>query len=92
MITRRTFLCGLMLGTLAAPLAAEGQQAGKVYRIGVLSSASSAMMQPQLDAFREKLRDLGYEEGKNIAIEYRWAEGRKYDRLPNLAAELMTSA
>jgi ABC-type uncharacterized transport system substrate-binding protein len=88
-MTRRTFLCGLTLGTLAAPLASQAQQAGKVYRIGVLSSASSAMMQPQLDAFRAKLRDLGYVEGKNIAIEYRWAEGRKYDRLPNLAAELV---
>ena len=88
-MNRRTFLCGLTLGTLAAPLAAEAQ-AGKIARIGFLSpgSASDPRMPLRLGAFRQGLRELGYVEGQNIAIESRWAEG-KYDRLPGLAAELV---
>ena len=75
-----------MLGgsILAAPLGADGQQAGKVYRIGFLGGADAY----RVEALRAALRDLGYLEGKNIAIEFRWAEGR-YDQLPGLAAELV---
>src|SRR5215510_11676720 len=69
---------------LAAPLAAEAPQAGKVWRIGVLLASDS----PNVEAFRQELRKLGYVEGRNILIEYRWHEGR-YDRLPALAAELV---
>ena len=84
---RRGFISGITLGLLAAPLAAEAQQAGKIYRIGFLLPSTSA--DPSiLDAFREGLRELGYVEGRNIAIASRWAEG-KYDRLPGLAAQLV---
>jgi len=84
-MTRRTFLCGLTLGTLTAPLAAEAQQAVKIPRLGYLSPTSAPAFE---NAFRQRLRELGYVEGRNIAIEYRWAEG-KYERLPELAAELV---
>ena len=87
-MNRRTFLCGLTLGTLAAPLAAGAQQAGKVYRIGFLGPSSASTHANRVEALRAGLRELGYVEGKNILIEYRWAEG-KYDRLLDLAAELV---
>ena len=88
-MNRRRFL-GTVTGSLiAAPLVAEAQQqAGKVWRIGFLSTQTSSMFQPQLNAFRQKLHDLGYLEGRNLVIEYRWAEGR-YERLPALARELV---
>jgi putative tryptophan/tyrosine transport system substrate-binding protein len=86
---RRTFLGSLAGGLLAAPLAADAQQAGKVYRIGVLSPFSSSFVPgPSFEAFRQTLRELNYVEGRNIALEYRWADGR-YDRLPGLAADLV---
>jgi ABC-type uncharacterized transport system substrate-binding protein len=62
--------------------------AGPGYRIGFLGLTSSADYAPNLAAFRQGLGDLGYEEGKNISIEYRWAENR-YERLPGLAVELV---
>jgi len=82
---RRAFLCGLTLATLSTPLAAEGQQAGKVPRVGYLSGGSPSASVHTREAFREGLRDLGWIEGQNILVEERWAEG-KYDRLPGLAA------
>ena len=88
MITRRTFLGTVAGGLLAAPLAAGAQQAGKVYRIGYLASYSSTTAPHRIEPFRQGLRELGWVEGKNIVIEYRWAEGR-YERLPDLAAELV---
>ena len=75
-----------LLGFLAAPLAAA-QQRGEVSRIGILSAAL-APSTPLFTAFREGLRELGWAEGQNIAIEFRWAEGRP-ERLPVLAAELI---
>jgi putative ABC transport system substrate-binding protein len=69
-------------------VSAEAQQAKKVWRIGFLGSGSALGYASRVNAMREGLRDLGYVEGKNIVIEYRWAE-EKYDRLPNLAAELI---
>jgi putative ABC transport system substrate-binding protein len=85
---RRTFLCGLTLGTLSAPLAAAGQQTGKIWRIAFLGTGSGSAQGYRVEALRAGLRDLGYVDGKNIVIEYRYAEG-KYDRLPDLAAELV---
>jgi len=73
---------------LALRTPAEAQQAGKIPRIGFLSSVIPTALSARVDAFRQGLRDLGYVEGKNIAIEYRYAEG-KVDRLPGLAAELV---
>jgi putative ABC transport system substrate-binding protein len=66
---------------------ADAQQA-KVHRIGLLSAASPSTVPARLEAFRQGLRDLGYVEGKNIVIEYRYAEG-KPERLPALAVELL---
>ena len=84
---RRRFLLTSLAGALAAPLGAEAQ-AGKVYRIGLLGATSNSAHAKGVEALRAGLRDLGYVEGQNIVIEYRWAEG-KYDRLPNLVAELV---
>ena len=72
---------------LAAPLAAQAQPAGKVSRIGFLFYGAPGPS-PELEAFRQGLRDLGYIEGQNISLEYRFANGR-VGRLPELAAELV---
>jgi ABC-type uncharacterized transport system substrate-binding protein len=85
-IPRRAFLGTVAGGLLAAPLAAEAQQTGKVYRIGYLSIASGPS--PRTEALRQGLRELGYIEGKNITIEYRFAQD-KIDRLRALATELV---
>jgi putative tryptophan/tyrosine transport system substrate-binding protein len=79
---------GLIVSLALAPLAGVAQQAGKVYRIGFLSNQTPSTITAALNAFRQKLRDLGYAEGRNLAIEYRWAEGG-YARLPALARELV---
>ena len=73
---------------LAVAVAAEAQQPKKVPRIGFLSAASPSAISDRLDSFRQGLNELGYIEGKNIAVDYRYAEG-KADRLPSLAAELV---
>src|SRR5712691_2821826 len=89
-ITRRAFLRSVTLGLLAAPLAAEAQPAGKVPRIGILGNVP--LTDPEgarvWGAFIQGLRELGYVEGKNVTIEWRSSEG-KYERLPELAAELV---
>ena len=86
---RRAFISGMTASFLAAPLAAEAQQAGKVWRIGFLGSGTpTGWGGPGIEALRLGLRDHGYVEGRNIRIEYRWAEDR-YDRIPELAAELV---
>jgi putative tryptophan/tyrosine transport system substrate-binding protein len=87
-IERRTFLAGTGAALLAASLAASAQQAGKVPRIGFLLGPAPADSAPYLEAFRQGLRELGHVEGQNIAMVYRWADG-KYERLPALAAELV---
>ena len=86
----RSLTLALLLGLVAAPLAVEAQQTAKVPRVGYLNpgSASDPLTQRRLNAFRQGLRELGYVEGQNIAIESRWAEG-KYDRYPALAADLV---
>jgi ABC-type uncharacterized transport system substrate-binding protein len=80
-----SLLCAMLLA-LSVPT--QAQQPGKVPRIGVLVSASAAATVPFIDALQQGLRELGYVEGKNIAIERRFAE-LKFDRLPNLATELV---
>jgi putative ABC transport system substrate-binding protein len=86
--TRRAFIGTLACGLLAAPFTANAQPAGKVYRVGYLTAGSIAANPRVLEAFRQGLRELGWVEGQNVVIEYRSAEGR-FDRLPDLAAELV---
>ncbi len=83
---RRQFL--LATGALLAAPLAEAQQAAKVPRIGFLGNSTAALEANLVGPFREGLRDLGYVEGRNILIEYRWAEG-KYERFPALISELI---
>ena len=87
-MNRRAFLAVVAGGFAGEPLAAGAQQPPKIPRIGFLGPTSASGMASRLEGLRAGLRDLGYEEGKNIVIEYRWAEG-EYDRLPDLAAELV---
>jgi putative tryptophan/tyrosine transport system substrate-binding protein len=87
-ISRRTFMAALAAGSLAATRVARAQQAGKVFRIAFLGNSTAALEANLVGPFREGLRDLGYIEGRNIVIEYRWAEG-KYERLPELVAEIV---
>ena len=88
-MNRRAFFT-LTLGLVAAPLGAEGQQAGKVYRVGWLGSTNPIVGAPFLAAFRDGLRERGYVEGQNLIIEYRATDGYG-ERLPGLARELANS-
>jgi ABC-type uncharacterized transport system substrate-binding protein len=83
---RRRFIMLLGGSAVAWPLAARAQQRAKVFRIGFLGD-SPAVYPHAIEAFRQGLRDLGYVEGRNITIEYRWAEG-KPERMRELADEL----
>ena len=89
-MNRRSFLGTLAGGLLAAPLAVEAQQAGKVWRIGLLMEGPNKNLHPESAAnrFVDGLRDLGYVEGQNLVIEYRYADNRP-DRIPEFAAELV---
>jgi putative ABC transport system substrate-binding protein len=84
---RREFLT-LLGGAAAWPLAARAQQAAKIVRIGFLGMSTAMGIESRLERFRSGLRDLGYVEGKNILIDFRWAEGN-YARLAEYAAELI---
>jgi ABC-type uncharacterized transport system substrate-binding protein len=87
-VRRREFIA-LVGGAIACPMGVRAQQqTGKVPRIGFLSLTSPSDRPPLLDAFRQGLRELGWVEGRNIVIDYRYAEGR-VDRLPDMAAELV---
>jgi putative ABC transport system substrate-binding protein len=83
-ITRRAF-CSMLL---ALPIPAWAQQPGKIYRIGFLDASTASGMAVLVDAFRQELSKLGWIEGKNFIIEYRFAE-QKPERLPELAADLV---
>ncbi len=84
----RVLTITLMFGLLAAPLDVGAQQKGEPYRIGFLGNSTAVLEANLVGPFREGLRDLGYVEGRNVVIEYRWAEG-KYERFPALIAELI---
>jgi putative ABC transport system substrate-binding protein len=86
-VRRREFIT-LISGVAAWPLAARAQQGGKTPYIGYLSVLTLAEQRAYIDAMQQGFHQLGYEEGKNLRIDYRWAEGR-YDRLSALAAELV---
>jgi putative tryptophan/tyrosine transport system substrate-binding protein len=85
---RRTFMA--LIGAAAWPLAAGAQPTAKTPRIGFLGNSTRALEANLLEPFRHGLRAHGYEEGRNIAVEYRWAEGH-YERFPALVAELLAA-
>ena len=83
-------LANILVFAIALVLCASSsnaQQPGKVFRVGILALPPANTMQQRLGVFREALRDLGYEEGRNLIVESRFADG-DYDRLPVLAGEL----
>src|SRR6266516_3637016 len=84
---RREFIA-LISGAVAWPFPALAQVVTKAARIGFLGSSSASEFASRVEVLRAGLRDLGYVEGKNVVIEFRWADGR-YERLPELAAELV---
>ena len=84
---RRNFLAGLVGTTVAWPLTALAQQPAMPV-IGFINSASPQPFENYVAGFRAGLKETGYVDGKNVAIEFRWAEGH-YDRLPGMAAELI---
>jgi putative ABC transport system substrate-binding protein len=88
MISRRAFVASVAGGFFAAPLAAGAQPAGKAHRIGFLGNSTEALEANLVGPFRDGLRELGYVEGRDLVIEYRWAEGQ-YERFPALIAELI---
>ena len=87
-MNRREFIAMLGGAAVAWPRAARAQQAGKIYRIGILEPIPAARNAANLDALRKGLRELGYVEGRNLVIEYRSADGRA-ERFPDLASELV---
>lgn len=86
--SRLVLMVTLMLGLLAAPIAAEAQPAGKVPRIAFLWAGLPGVQAEPLEGLRPRLRELGYVEGQTIVIEARYAEN-KLERLPALVAELV---
>lgn len=87
-MSRNKFLWLLTTVLLATASFAQAQQPAKIPRIGILIPASAASYSARVEAFRQRMRELGYAEGKNLFIEYRYAEG-KLARQPDLAAELV---
>ncbi|MET0203481.1 MAG: ABC transporter substrate-binding protein [Casimicrobiaceae bacterium] len=87
-VNRQRRLVAAAIATIAAHPIAHAQQAPRKYRIGYLSQPSRESVEPVLQVFLRALRDLGWVDGGNLAIEYRWADGNS-DRLPALAADLV---
>ena len=88
MSSRRAFIRTIAGGLLGVRAIAGAQQPGKVYRLGYLSQPTRESVAQVLEAFLNKLRELGWVDGRNLIIEYRWAEGDA-ERLPRLAADLV---
>ena len=86
--SKKVFFLALGVMLFALCVFAHAQQPKKIPRIGYLSATPRAIDSPRSEEIRAALRELGYVEGQNIVIEYRYAEG-KLDRLPELAAELV---
>ena len=93
MISRRRFITGFVIALtpLGATATAQEYKAGKTWRVGYLGNANPTLSAPSRDAFRQGLRELGWVEGQNVSIEYRWAGGH-LDRLPALASELVRAS
>jgi putative ABC transport system substrate-binding protein len=87
---RRSFMTLLGGAAVAWPLMARAQQSAKIPRVGFMGNSTEALEANLVGPFREGLRELGYEEGRNIVIHYRWADG-KYERFPTLIAELLAA-
>jgi putative tryptophan/tyrosine transport system substrate-binding protein len=87
-MTKKFFCIGLCAMLLALSLSAQAQQPAGIPRIGILLPTTASVYLPRVEAFRRRLGELGYVEGKNTVIEYRYAEGT-LERLPDLAAELV---
>jgi putative tryptophan/tyrosine transport system substrate-binding protein len=87
---RRDFIKVSAGSAIAWPLTARAQNSGKLFRIGFLGSTSANGLRERMNAFRDGLRVLGHEEGRDIVIEARWADGH-YERLPMLLADLIAS-
>jgi putative tryptophan/tyrosine transport system substrate-binding protein len=87
-VKSKTVICLLSIVLLTSVSLASAQQSGKIPRVGFLISSSPSAAAARIEAFRQGLQELGYVEGKNIVIEYRYAEG-KSDRLSSLAGELV---
>ena len=85
---RRDFITLIGGAAVAWPFPARAQQAGRIYRIGILEPIPAARNAANLDALRKGLREFGYVEGRNLVIEYRSADGRA-ERFPDLASELL---
>jgi putative ABC transport system substrate-binding protein len=87
---RRNFIA--LLGSLAAarPFAARAQHTAKIPRVGFMGNSTAELEANLIGPFREGLREHGYEEGRNVEIVFRWAEG-KYERFPDLIAELIAA-
>src|SRR5262249_55113171 len=87
-LMRRRELITLLGGAAAWPLAARAQQPGKLATIGFLGSSSASDWSPWTTAFVKRLQQLGWVEGRTVAIEYRWADGRS-ERFAEIAAEFV---
>ena len=85
---RHAIVALVALGAAAGSRASLAQQLGKVWRVGFLSLSSASLTSPTSDAFLKGMRDLGYVEGKNLVVEWRFADG-SFERLPDLAADLV---
>jgi putative tryptophan/tyrosine transport system substrate-binding protein len=85
---RESIIAVVALGAAAGPIASFAQQQGKVWRVGFLSPVSASSSSQNTDAFLKGMRELGYVEGRNLVIEWRFADG-KFERLPGLAADLV---
>src|SRR5437773_6962584 len=87
-MSRKMFCIALVALLVMLNVSAEAQQTGKIPRIGFLDASTASGMAGLVETFRQEMRKLGWIEGKNITIEYRFAE-QKLERLPEIAAELV---